>query len=56
MTAWMWLLVVLGGAATLGAFIFYGQRKTEEPEPVEVDMYRDAGTREAYRKAEEGQD
>jgi hypothetical protein len=56
MTAWMWLLVVLAGAAALGAFILYGQEKTEEPEPIEADRRREAATRETYRKAEEGKD
>jgi hypothetical protein len=29
MTAWVWFLVVFAGAAALGAFIFYGEERTE---------------------------
>lgn len=54
MTAWLWLLVVTLGAAVLGAFIFYGQEKTEQEEPIEAKNYRDAAAREAYRDAERG--
>lgn len=56
MTAWMWLLVVLGGAAALGAFILYGQEKSEEPEPLETQRRREAATRQVYRDADEDRD
>ncbi|MFN3625212.1 MAG: hypothetical protein ACK4TP_14250 [Hyphomicrobium sp.] len=56
MTAWLWLLVVVVGAAALGAFILYGQEKSEERQPLDATLRRDAATREAYRKAERGED
>lgn len=56
MTAWMWLLVVLAGAAALGAFILYGQHKSEEPEPIEAKQRREAATRAVYRDAEKAED
>jgi hypothetical protein len=46
----MWLLVVMAGAAALGAFIYYGQEKSEEPEPLAVDRRREQATREVYDK------
>lgn len=52
MTAWMWLMVVLGGAALLGAFIFYGQEKSEEPEALETKLRREAATRDIYEQAD----
>ena len=32
MIAWLWFVVVCIGAAVLGAFLFYGEKKTDEPE------------------------
>lgn len=52
MTAWMWLLVVLVGAAVLGAFILYGQEKTEEPESPRAKRRREKATRELYERAD----
>ncbi len=52
MTAWMWLLVVSAGAALLGYFIFYGQRRTEEPEPIAAKARRDEATRVTYEQSE----
>jgi len=48
MTAWIWLLVITLGAAALGAFIYYGQRKTEEPEPISTEANRERATRKLY--------
>jgi hypothetical protein len=50
MTAFLWFLLVTAGAAAVGFFIFYGQRKTAQPEPIEAVARRDAATREIYRR------
>ena len=52
MTAWMRFLVVVGGAALVGAFIFYGQRKTEKPRSIAAERKREAATREVYERAD----
>ncbi len=48
MTAWLWFIVVCLGAAALGAFLFYGEKKTEEPESPALRQQREAATRELY--------
>ena len=50
MTAWIWLLAVFGGAAALGACIFYGQEKSEEPQS--SGARREAATRSLYKDAD----
>jgi len=52
MTAWMWLLAVFGGAAALGACIFYGQEKSEEPQSSGARQRREAATRSLYKDAD----
>jgi hypothetical protein len=48
----MWFLVVAAGAAVLGYFIFYGERKTEKAQPLQARARRDEATRDVYRSAE----
>lgn len=48
MTDLIWLAVVMVGAALIGAFIYYGQEKTEQPESVNTKRRRDAATRAQY--------
>ncbi len=55
MTAWMWLLVVVGGAAVLGAFLYFGQRQTEKETPLDRRLGEQAA-RDNYLKAESGRD
>jgi hypothetical protein len=56
MTAWIWLLAVFGGAAALGACIFYGQfygqEKSEEPQSSGARQRREAATRGPYKDAD----
>jgi hypothetical protein len=48
MTGWLWFAGVAVALALLGAFIFYGQRRTAQPKHPIIKRQQDAATKKLY--------